>query len=84
MELREYSQKVAPVYAMVERMEERSAVLRNEQTGEFHWPVSLLPNEVKVGDTVTISLSFENPRAQTQQTNVDYLNQRTLLEELIN
>ncbi len=59
--------------------EERNAVLVSETAGNILWPIRLLPEEIKVGDPVTL-------RVLTQKQNDEekYASMRRLLEELIN
>ena len=63
----------------LERFEDRSAVLRNSESGELRWPIKNLPEQVRIGDSVVVKIS-------TQKTEEDekYARMRKLLEELIN
>lgn len=64
---------------LLERFEERYAVLRNEATGEIRWPIRQFPDTVKVGDQVKLKLATAKEDEAEK-----YRLQRRLLEELIN
>lgn len=64
---------------LLERFEERNAILRNEAVGEIRWPIRLLPEELKVGDSVMLKLA--TPKQNEQEK---YKLMRRLLEEIIN
>lgn len=65
--------------AVLVRFEERFAVLRSEMTGELRWPISHLPDQLKIGDAVTLKISTSKTESEEQ-----YARMRRLLEELIN
>lgn len=67
------------ITAILERFEDRFAVLRNEALGEFRWPITNLPQDLQVGQSVT--LKAVNPKSENDEK-LDRM--RTLLEELIN
>jgi hypothetical protein len=63
----------------IERIEERNAVLKNEETGEIRWPLRLLPPNIAVGNSITLKLD-----SQENNEDAEYVLRRRLLEELIN
>lgn len=66
------------ITAILERFEDRFAVLRNE-VGEFRWPIANLPQEIQIGQTVTLKV------VNTSSENDEKLQRmRKVLEELIN
>lgn len=67
------------LHAKFIRFEEQFAVLQHEALGEFKWPIKNLPDDVKIGDTVSIKIS--SPGAEKEE---QYERMRKLLEELIN
>lgn len=79
MNIYESSPDYYSIAARVESLDQTFALLRDEHGGEFRWPVSKLPPEVKVGDTVLLKI-------MTKKTEEDekYTRMRKLLEELIN
>lgn len=54
------------VRAIVDRIEEDLAVLEIERKGEIIWPVKLLPNGIKPGNILEITISL-NPQAEAKQ-----------------
>lgn len=61
------------------RFEDRFAVLSHESLGEFRWPVKNLPDNLKIGDSVTLKIA--TPSGEEEEK---YVRMRRLLEELIN
>lgn len=68
---------------LLDRFEERYAVLRNENTGEVRWPIRLIPEYVKIGDEITMQL-IDKKLASSQSEDEKYKLMQRLLEELIN
>lgn len=70
------------VTAILERFEDRFAVLRNEGLGEFRWPIANLPQDIKIGESVTLKVvQQKSPNAENEEK---LANMRKILEELIN
>lgn len=67
------------IQAVLERFEERFAVLRNESIGELRWPIKNLPEGVAIGNTVVLKISTKK-----SEDDEKYARMRKLLEELIN
>lgn len=65
--------------AKLARFEERYAVLFHESLGEFRWPIKNLPDNLKIGDSVTLKIA--TPKVEEEEK---YVRMRRLLEELIN
>jgi hypothetical protein len=61
------------------RFEERFAVLENELTGEIHWPLKNLPEDLKPNDKVRLKIETDS---LAQQEQIETL--KKTLEELIN
>lgn len=74
-----FSQNSYEINAKLTRFEERFVVLFNELLGEFRWPIKNLPDEVKIGETITLKIS-----TQASEEDEKYSRMRRLLEELIN
>ncbi|MBI2639055.1 hypothetical protein HYW83_05705 [Candidatus Peregrinibacteria bacterium] len=65
--------------ARLVRFEDRFAVLSHEALGEFRWPIKNLPENLKIGDSVTLKIA--TPKIEEEEK---YGRMRKLLEELIN
>lgn len=65
--------------AKLVRFEDRFVVLAHEALGEFRWPIKNLPENLKIGDTITLKIS--TPSGEEEEK---YMRMRRLLEELIN
>lgn len=86
------NEKQYVLHVKLERFEDGAAVLRNEATGDFRWPVSNLPVGIKAGDSLTLAIAgvvstqaVATPVAtQTNEQEDKYESMRRLLEELIN
>lgn len=72
-------QPKSQLIALIERFDGPYAVLRNEALGEVRWPVSSLPADAKIGDSVNVKVSTSKHEEAEQ-----FSNMRRLLEELIN
>lgn len=64
---------------ILDRFEERYAVLRHELHGEIRWPIKYLPETTRIGEPIMVCAFTEQ-----QQKDQQYDKMRRLLEELIN
>jgi len=80
------SRKNPELTAKIQCLEEKFAVLQNEQLGEFRWPLASLPDTARVDDVVRIQVNLDQLAAHVaiDTKNDELENRRRLLEELIN
>lgn len=65
--------------AVLQRFEGRKAILFSEILGEIAWPIRNLPDDVQVGDWVTLKISSSKTKTDEKLDKM-----RQLLEELVN
>ena len=65
--------------AILERFEDRTAVLSCPGLGQFKWPIKNLPENLKPGDAVILKIVTQKTEEEEKYTRM-----RKLLEDLIN
>lgn len=64
---------------ILRKFQDRNAVLYNESTGEIFWPIKKLPDNLEVGETITLRLVTAE---SVEQEHSEIL--KKVLEEIIN
>jgi len=72
----------------VSQIEDGVAILDSKETGIIRWPVSKLPNGIKIGDKIPLSLESNHSTPPTESHDCEKSDQlqnlRQLLEDLVN